>query len=167
MNKEVLARLANAPVYGWESGIRTSTPATQNFYDNYKEFYAVKTKDNCVMFFSLDGDLLLTTSPIIKLEKKGGYVRIETRNSVFSLWTSNYEAPVTTIKPIFTDPKVVEIKSIDVKEVYSKICAQYPYAGYGSYRSAFNDARNDNFVTDDEYEAAHAYYNRLWDYAGD
>lgn len=183
MNKELLEVLKsnNAPIFTWESGLNTSNQDVLNFYTKNTEFYAWVSKDNHLHLVSLDGESAITTSSVIKLEKKGGYRRIETRNTVYHLWKVDTQAvcptmatipvesviPATPTVPIFTEPKLVEIKSIDVKEVYHRICAQYPYACYGSFCSAFSDAKRDGFITDDEYQAAHVYYGRLWFYAGD
>lgn len=80
-------------VYQWESGIVTTTEATRNFYENFKEFRVKKANDgsNRYGFFDLDGNLQLVTSPAKDVRVVGGYVRIETANSTFHLWDPEHK----------------------------------------------------------------------------
>lgn len=168
MNESMLKMLKGAPLYTWESGIRSENPDVLKFYNENKKFYVVIHHEDGrrrLQFFTTEGDLGLVTSSIIDVVSNGSYRRFQTRNTVYHLIkfdpkTEPDDAVVEVVKP-------VQPKPIDVKAIMRKIYAQYPYASYGSPCSAFSDARRDKFVTDEEYAAAQVYYGRLWHYAGD
>jgi hypothetical protein len=73
-------------VYTWESGIVTNNPITRKFYESNTKFRVAK-RGNTIIFVAVDEDVvLLQTGEVLKLDKAdNGYVRIETKNSVYNL----------------------------------------------------------------------------------
>jgi hypothetical protein len=155
----------DAPLYTWESSIQTSNPDVLEFYNENKEFYVrIHQEDgkSILLFYSVAGELKLATSSIINVTRNGSYRRVETRNTVYHLLAIEPK-PVVAVK---TEP-VEQPKKINVTELMKKIHSQYRYACYGSPCSAFTDALNDKFVTNEEYAAAKKFYGSLWNYVGD
>ena len=55
----------------------------------------------------------------------------------------------------------------EIRELYSKLAAQYPDGYYVSRACIFMRALNNGKITEDTVKQAKEYYGSLWNYVGD
>ena len=138
-------------IYVLESGVTTTTPATQAFFEKVNHFYVriLTEKNNAARLHALfinveDEKEMLLTSHIIHHQKyDNGYEIIKTNNSTIQLWWNNQPEPLkwTVAKnhtscyggekyDIFTFNKEIDLstfKKILEKEGYQMIAKPCPY----------------------------------------
>lgn len=85
----------NKRTFVLESGVKTTTAATKEFFGSVKKFYLTLRKNSCgyyAIFSSRNYKKKLYTTTIANIAevlaaRYEQYIRIVTRNSVINLWT--------------------------------------------------------------------------------